>query len=331
MTTDSKRAKLIMRIGTHNGTFHADEALAVYMLRLLSKYKDATVVRSRTPEILDACDIVVDVSAKYDGIKYFDHHQKGFEETFSREFNTKLSSAGLIFKHFGKEIISSTVDLAEADPTVVLLHNKIYASMIEAIDGSDNGIPQYPDDIQKAYDTRSITLPGMVASLNPTWNEESSDEILYTQFLKASELMGSTFMNVLKYYCKSWLPARDIVAQALNEATKYDPEGRIVVFDQFTSWKDHIFKLETELGYGKRTLYVLYSDGKGWRIQAVPLTSSSFQSRKALPEAWRGVRDDDLSELSGIEGCVFVHASGFIGGNQTREGALKMAYKAIEL
>ena len=55
----------------------------------------------------------------------------------------------------------------------------------------------------------------------------------------------------------------------------------------------------------------------------------SFESRKPLPEAWRGVRDDELSKLSGIDGCVFVHASGFIGGNKTEEGTMKMAFAAL--
>lgn len=53
--------------------------------------------------------------------------------------------------------------------------------------------------------------------------------------------------------------------------------------------------------------------------------------RLPLPEPWRGVRGDQLSELTGIPGCVFVHASGFIGGNKTYEGALKMALDALKL
>lgn len=63
-------------------------------------------------------------------------------------------------------------------------------------------------------------------------------------------------------------------------------------------------------------IYVIYPDetGKNWRVQAVPVSPESFDSRKALPEAWRGVRDDELSKLSDIDGCIFVHASGFIGG-----------------
>lgn len=49
-----------------------------------------------------------------------------------------------------------------------------------------------------------------------------------------------------------------------------------------------------------------------------------------LPEPWRGLRDEALSRLSGIPGCVFVHATGFIGGNRTRDGALEMARRTLE-
>lgn len=47
------------------------------------------------------------------------------------------------------------------------------------------------------------------------------------------------------------------------------------------------------------------------------MSPESFDSRKALPEAWRGLRDEELSRVSGIEGGIFIHASGFIGGAWT--------------
>ena len=95
--------------------------------------------------------------------------------------------------------------------------------------------------------------------------------------------------------------------------------------------------------------YIVYPDeiAHQWRIQAVPVSPQSFESRKALPEPWRGIRDDELSKLTGIDGGVFVHASGFIGGvylspftldestefkagNKTKQGALEMAKKALK-
>lgn len=86
-------------IGTHNGTFHCDEALAVFLLRQTNTYRDANLKRTRDPLILDTCDIVVDVGAVYDPEKNrFDHHQRGFTEVFGHGFQTKLSSAGLIYK-----------------------------------------------------------------------------------------------------------------------------------------------------------------------------------------------------------------------------------------
>jgi uncharacterized UPF0160 family protein len=48
-----------------------------------------------------------------------------------------------------------------------------------------------------------------------------------------------------------------------------------------------------------------------------------------MPDPWKGLRDDALSAVCGIPGCVFVHASGFIGGNATYEGVLEMARKAV--
>ncbi|KAK3061433.1 hypothetical protein LTS18_006284, partial [Coniosporium uncinatum] len=64
---DAKRQKLEANgsgssplIGTHNGHFHADEALAVFLLRLLPTYQTSPLVRTRDPEVLSTCHTVVD-------------------------------------------------------------------------------------------------------------------------------------------------------------------------------------------------------------------------------------------------------------------------------
>lgn len=322
-------------IGTHNGTFHCDEALAVYMLRLTEAYRDAGVKRSRDPSVLDTCDIVVDVGAIYDESRQrFDHHQRGFTEVFGHGFTTKLSSAGLIYKHFGREIISAHLHLSQNDPKVDTLWLKLYKEFIEAIDGIDNGISQYPNDIQPKYRNRT-DLSTRVGWLNPAWNEPVDSQTVDARFLKASQLAGEEFLSRLSYYGQSWLSARDLVLAALSGRENVDPSGGIVLFDQCCTWKEHLFELEQESSVPAATqpLYVVYPDeaGGNWRVQAIPVSPESFESRMALPEPWRGIRDDELSRLSGIEGCIFVHASGFIGGNKTKEGALEMARRALKI
>lgn len=67
-----------------------------------------------------------------------------------------------------------------------------------------------------------------------------------------------------------------------------------------------------------------------WRVQAVTQEGTAFTNRLGLLEPWRGLRDAELTAASGIDGCKFCHASGFIGGNATYDGALAMALKTIE-
>ena len=38
------------------------------------------------------------------------------------------------------------------------------------------------------------------------------------------------------------------------------------------------------------------------------LRARSFENRLSLPSKWRGVRDAELEEVSGIKGATFVHA-----------------------
>ena len=67
--------------------------------RFIYSYRSSALKRSRDPAVLETCDIVVDVGAVYDeSALKFDHHQRGFTEVFGHGFDTKLSSAGLIYK-----------------------------------------------------------------------------------------------------------------------------------------------------------------------------------------------------------------------------------------
>lgn len=94
-------------VGVHNGDFHADDCLSVYFLKLL--YDVASVERTRDKEVLDKCDIVVDVGDVFDPSKMrFDHHQRGFCEYYEHS-DVLLCGAGLLFREYGEQIISQAV------------------------------------------------------------------------------------------------------------------------------------------------------------------------------------------------------------------------------
>ncbi len=336
-------SEVVPTIGTHSGTFHCDEALACFMLRRTSTYRNARVVRSRDPAVLAALPIIVDVGGEFDVARgRLDHHQRGFEETFSPKHTIKLSSAGLVYKFFGREVVRGVLEEEFArsrdgtappvtDELVDLIYLKVYDGFVLALDGIDNGVSQYPAEAgQPRYASRT-DLSSRVGGLNPRWNETSDDADLLERFERASAMAGSELLDNIRYMYLSWFPARAIVAENLARRHEADASGRILLLRSFVAWPSHLEELEKEQGLEGDTslLYALFADRDGsWRVQAVK-KNDTFASRKALPAAWRGLRDDALSAVTGIPGCVFAHASGFIGGNRTFEGALAMARAAL--
>jgi uncharacterized UPF0160 family protein len=70
-----------------------------YLLLVMKKNHLIDLVRTRDPAKLATCDVVVDVGGVYDpATQRYDHHQRGFTEVFGGKFDTKLSSAGLVYK-----------------------------------------------------------------------------------------------------------------------------------------------------------------------------------------------------------------------------------------
>lgn len=227
---------------------------------------------------------------------------------------------------FLRGIVASTEGPLLAEDDLRALHIHLYRSFVEPFDGVDNGISAYPADIKPLY-ARPWTIQDSVSIMNPVRlgaNAGGSAEEADESFKGAVELVGGTFRGVVEHAIRTWIPSRHILSQAIipNSA------GRILVLDEYCHWKEHVYDLEPSPG---QYLYVVYGEpaNSTWRVQAVPVDRSSFESRKPLPVPWRGLRDDALDRAIASEdvegGAVFVHRTGFIGGHQTRSGAIAMA------
>uniref|UniRef100_A0A7G3AUC4 Putative metal-binding protein n=1 Tax=Lutzomyia longipalpis TaxID=7200 RepID=A0A7G3AUC4_LUTLO len=322
-------------IGTHDGRFHCDEALACFMLRQLEEYKNAEIVRSRNEEILAKCDIVVDVGGIFDVTKKrFDHHQKSFGDSLSSlrpEFGTKydvrLSSAGLIYVHYGEEIISAIlqkeVNVQLDKKSLEMIFRMVYEKFIQEIDAIDNGVPMFEGEAKYSIHTG---INSRIQDLNQQWKIVKEPFDSNEQFGKAMNLVGSEFVQKILHYTESWLPARTIVEQALLNREKIHPSGSIMLLEPFCPWKEHLAQLEAEHKIEECLKYVVWCDGKSdYRCMAVPVTPESVICRKFLHKDWRGLRGEELEKVSGIPQINFVHHNGFIGGAFSREAVLKMA------
>ena len=129
-------------LGTHDGSFHCDEAMALSFLKILPQYRDSEILRTRNPDLLSKCHMVVDVGAVFDAEKLrFDHHQREFNGVLD-SYKTKLSSAGLVYQHFGRQVLKEVLTTEEppTDEFVEICFHKLYKGFVEHIDAIDNGI-----------------------------------------------------------------------------------------------------------------------------------------------------------------------------------------------
>ena len=96
-----------------------------------------------------------------------------------------------LYRHFGREIIARSLKTTVDDTRIDILWLKLYKvgasphhaltfrpddklflqqEFIEAIDAIDNGISQYPTDVQPRYRLRT-DVSARVGFLNPAWNQ----------------------------------------------------------------------------------------------------------------------------------------------------------------
>jgi uncharacterized UPF0160 family protein len=334
--------QIIRRIGTHSGTFHADEVTGMMMLKnFVSEYQNAEIVRTRDAAVLASLDLIIDVGGEYDHERRrYDHHQKGFFETFSEQHKTKLSSAGLVFKHYGEEILRNTLthifdveqlidkkhgsELSAED--LGTLKNLLYNDFVEYVDGVDNGITQYPKEVMPRYKSQYTDLCSRISRLN---NRSILKESLTQDqlFFKAMDLAKEDFVYEVTCKFVDKFIGHSIVKEAFSNRKNHHHSGKIMYIESSCSWKDALIKVERAEQADGEILFVLYHDklDGNYRVQAVPQSQGSFELRRGLKEEWRGLRDEELEKANGIPGSVFCHINGFIGVGTSFESVLEMA------
>lgn len=295
-----------MYIGTHAGSFHADDALGVAVLRAL--HPDAEVIRTRDMDILATCAYAVDVGGVYDpAAGRFDHHQKGFAER--RPSGIPYAGAGLVWATFGPAYVKLLQPTLTAEQVVEVAAG-VDAALIQHADAMDSGV--FVDG------PIEFGLSSIVNNFNGTWSDpEGTDD---ERFAKASELAGVVLANLVR------TQSAELMAGALVRQAPQLAEGRILVLDTARLPYDRYVCHEMP-----DVLFVVYpeSRGKQYQVRVVPVELGKFVARKDLPVAWAGLRDGALAEVTGVADAVFCHNGRFICGAASRESAIQLAMLAL--
>jgi uncharacterized UPF0160 family protein len=288
-------------MAVHDGKFHADDIFATATVKLMLG-GNLKIIRTRDEAILAKADYVADVGNVYDpALKRFDHHMR--EGAGARENGIPYAAFGLVWKAYGEKICGSK-EIAD----------RVDARMIAPIDAEDNGYA--------IYDPKGDTLPFTMQQFfylhRPTWKE--SEELYDDAFPDLVALAEEVILREVEI-TRDILDARDIVEKAYASAD----DKRLIVLDVACPHGEVLAAHPEPL--------VVVSPRRGsttWGVGLVPTGEHVFEDRIKLPEAWAGLRDEEMAQASGVPDAIFCHRARFLAVAKSKEGALALAKKALE-
>ena len=289
-----------MKVATHPGNFHADDVFAVAALALV--HGPLEVVRTRDAERQAAADIRVDVGGRSDpAAGDFDHHQKG--GAGERENGIRYASFGLVWREHGEALAGGAEAAAAIDERLVcgVDANDVGQTLVETLVG----------------DIRPMSVSGVIAALNPSWDEALSPEEEDARFRRRS---------ISRAGCSSASSRAPRRSAARAISCGRDPPGRGPARDRARPnmpWREAVVTNAPD------ALFVVYPKTDGWGSQAVPRELGSFENRLSFPADWRGRSGTELATATGVEDAIFCHAAGFYASAGSREGIVALVAASI--
>lgn len=311
----SKNTKTINLL-THSGLFHADDIFATALLNLYFKNKEPKTKlkykRSIEQEDIDKADIVYDIGRIYNPKKLrFDHHQN--DVNLVRKSGIPYAAFGLIFKHFGSELVSMISD-NKNKKFIQECFDSVEKKLVLHIDAMDNGVLTYKQIIDEV-DVLTVDNYFRIAR---SAVESKGYKEMDKKFFELVKLSESIIENIVLYAIKAEKTKK--IAIKFYEKSK---DKRIIICDVFCNFNFNKFS---------EPLIIIYPDLRGnWSATVVEKDDGLYNARIYFPESWRGLNDSELEKVTGIEGSTFCHKSGFLAVNKTKEGVLKMVYEAFKI
>ncbi len=292
-----------VKVATHSGIFHADEVFAIATLQIYFKKqkKKVVVTRTRDLESILSHDIVVDVGRKYNADdSHFDHHQAS--EDLIRVNGIPYASFGLVWKHYGREIVSS-------DKAFEVIEKKL----VLPIDAFDNAM-KISKSIVEGVDEYLASYA--IFALSHAYGNKRLDFAFKKALSFAQIILKGEIKRIEQKIKAEAVITKEVLKQGEPEIlilNKYMPNGKAL-----SNFKNVKLKIFPDLRPGN------------WCVQTVKEDEDSVISDRVLfPVSWRGKENAEVAAASGIPEAIFCHKSGYFAVTKSKESAINMAKKAL--
>lgn len=274
-------------LGTHDGSFHADEVTACALLLLFNLIDQDKIIRTRDIDLLMRCEFVCDVGGVYDPKeKLFDHHQV--------DYQGPMSSAGMILRYLEESDVITHKEKEFLDRTIII-----------GVDAHDNG--------RELHESGVSTYSHVISNFNPV-DHDADPKAQDAAFFHALAFAKGHFDRVWQRY-QYMQSCRQTIAEKMAQQSRY------MVFDKNIPWLEIFFELGGERHPAQ---FIIMPSGHHWKLRGIPPSlREKMKVRLPMPIHWAGLLEDDLRKITGIPGAVFCHKGRFISVWETREDAQK--------
>ena len=155
----------------------------------------------------------------------------------------------------------------------------------------------------------------VIRNMNPEWDENGDTD---SAFAEAVKYAITTLETELKHF-RAKERVQGFVADKLEQVRNHTLE-----LDRYVPWRDAL--LNTDVNY------VIYPSARGgYNLQLVPHAADDPMEAdpNAFPSEWRGKTQEELEQLTGVEGFTFCHRAGFLCAVDTLEGARMLVERLI--
>ena len=102
----------------------------------------------------------------------------------------------------------------------------------------------------------------------------------------------------------------------------HHPSGHVIWLDRYIDWKAGL-----AAGSWNHIYFVgLTTDGVNFSLTCTP----KCPKRKRFPGEWRGLENEELEEISGISGLLFIHEGGCKANARNKEALMRLVENVLQ-
>ena len=260
-----------LTVATHGNVFHADEIVAIALLRIYYKGYNMKVIRSSCINDIKSSNFAINVGRQN---KITDSQVK-FDCT--KEDNVYILGTGI--KHCAATKVAQYLNVPE------LLFEKCLFGL--AIDENNQNIST---KYQKPFN--------FIKKLNEGFDGFNDKEKQEVQFRMAIDMAVVILESLLKR-CKLEMSCKQLFDIAVSKI-RYGAIMLHYKFRELENWKDFVYDYNKSRKFEDKIKFVIMGDWGGYKVTPVHVSKDSEDPLVEIPKEWVGLKSKELADAVGV-------------------------------